>query len=62
MTNREKVIMELSEKGLLKEYDTINLGGIGFYMNYGTNIVKHNIAPTLTTQSNIAVVVKGDNL
>lgn len=58
MTKYEQAIRELSEKGQLKEYDTINLGCIGYYLNYGTNIIKHNEVPTLTTKGNIAVVIK----
>lgn len=58
MTKYEQAIRELSEKGQLKEYDTINLGNVGYYFNYGTNIIKHNEVPTLTTKGNIAVVIK----
>ena len=57
MTLRSKAINKLISEGKLKEYDTINLGCIGYYLNYNTNIVRHNETPTLTTKGNVAVVV-----
>lgn len=58
MTIQNQAISKLLIEDRLKEYDTINLGCIGYYLNYDTNIIKHNEVPTLTTKGNIAVVIK----
>lgn len=58
MTKYEQAIRNLFEKGQLQEYDTINLGCVGYYLKYGTNIVRHNEVPTLTTKCELAVVVE----
>ena len=58
MTIRNQVINKLLVEDKLKEYDTINLGNVGYHLNYGTNIIKHNEVPTLTTKCEIAVVVE----
>lgn len=60
MTIREQVINKLINEGKLKEYNVINLGFSNFYLKYGTNIVRYNELPTLTTQSSIAIVLKED--
>lgn len=57
MTTRTKVIQKLIDENKVKEFDTINLGNIGFYLNYGTSIIRHNESPTLTTKGNVAVVI-----
>ena len=60
MTMQKQVIQKLLDENKLKEYDTINFGSMGFYLKYGTNIVKHNEIPTLTTGCDVAVVLKGE--
>lgn len=56
MTRYMEAVNKLLEEGKLKENSTINLNGVGFYFNYGTNIVRDNEIPTLTTRNGIAVV------
>lgn len=58
MTIRRQVINKLLVEDKLKEYDTISLGNINFHLKYGTDIIKHNEVPTLTTKCEVAVVVK----
>ena len=60
MTKQNQAIQKLLNENKLKEYDSINLENIGYYLNYGTNIIKHNEIPTLTTNCAVAVVLKGD--
>lgn len=57
MSIKHNVIKKMLEDNILKEYDTINLDNINFYVKYGTNIIKHEEVPTLTTKCNVAVVV-----
>lgn len=57
MTTRTKVIQQMLNDNKVKEFDTINLSCVGFYLNFGTNIVRHNESPTLTTKGNVAVVI-----
>lgn len=58
MTIQDQAIRKMMEENKLKAYDTIDLGSIGFYLNHGTNIIKHGIVPTLRTKSYVAVVVE----
>lgn len=60
MTLQEQTIMKLLMEGKLKTYDVINLDNINFYLKYGSNIVKHNEVPTLTTNCAVAVVIGGN--
>lgn len=60
MTLQEQTIMKLLMEGKLKTYDAINLDNINFYLKYGSNIVKHNEVPTLTTNCAVAVVIGGN--
>ena len=60
MTIQNQAINKLLNEYKLEEYYTINLGNANFYLKHGTNIIKYNMSPTLTTKNNIAVVVKED--
>ena len=57
MTKRQQLVNKFLSEGKLKEFDSINLGSVGFHLKYGTNIIKHNEVGTLLTCCNIAVVV-----
>ncbi len=57
MINRDKVLTKLLNENKLKEYDTINLNNMGYHLKYGTNIIKNDISPTLTTKSALLVVL-----
>lgn len=59
MTNIEQLLLRLVEENKLKPYDIVNLE-FGNYC-YKHNIdpsINHNIAPTLTTSCNLAIVLK----
>lgn len=58
MTIRNQVINKLLVEDKLKEYDTISLLNINYHLKYGTNIIRHNEVPTLTTKGEIAVVIE----
>lgn len=60
MTKRDEVIIKLFKENKLKEYDVINGDNINFHIVYGTNIVSHNIVPTITTKGNLFVVIGDD--
>ena len=60
MTIQEQAINKMIDENKLKPYDTIDLSSIGFYLNYGVNIIKHGIVPTLRTKSYVAVVLEED--
>lgn len=57
MSKRNEIIKKMLEDNKLNEYDTINLNYINFHLKYGTNVIKHNEVPTLTTNCEVAVVV-----
>ena len=57
MSKRNEIIKKMLEDNKLNEYDTINLNNINFHLKYGTNVIKHNEVPTLTTNCEVAVVV-----
>ena len=57
MTIREQTLRELYKEGKLKEYDVIDLDNMGYYRKFGTNIIRHNEAPTLLTKNSLVVVV-----
>ena len=61
MTHQNQTIDKLLDENKLKEFDTIDVGFIGFYRKNGTNIIKHNISPTLITKNTVAVVLKEES-
>lgn len=57
MSLKKHVIQKLLLENKLKEYDVINCEMISFHVKYGTNIIRHNEIPTLTTKCDFLVVL-----
>lgn len=61
MSKREQLLFKLIENYELKEYDIINLNFVGLDIKKNNKpSIKNNIIPTLTTNCNIAIVLKGE--
>lgn len=57
MKIRWQVVSNMLNENKLSLYDTINLNNMNYHIKYGSNIIKNDICPTLTTKSDILVVI-----